>query len=291
MKEKLDLSEAELRTHQMSEALREMREPMHAEAGPVEAMATQPEAFDDRRAATPFMKELSNDATKTISRITGIAQLLKHKKDSKDQAALLKQLNAYARRLDYTVADIADADKLARGTIQLQPKKLDLEALVNRLVEESGISNDHEVRIITDPVKIRLDAQRTEQIVAGLLRNAGDRTPNTKSIVVRLQHVDGGATISVEDPEPSSDASMSPVVRRFAEVQGGWAKVESREGGGSIFRVHLPDAGIPEGTVPPELQIMVEGPQDGAEEDPWEPTTAEQILSRELRRLAELEDR
>ena len=34
---------------------------------------------------------------------------------------------------------------------------------------------------------------------------------------------------------------MSPVVQRFAEVQGGWAKVESQESGGSAFAVFLPD--------------------------------------------------
>ena len=44
--------------------------------------------------------------------------------------------------------------------------------------------------------------------------------------------------------ETSSDASLSPVVSRFADVQGGWAKVESRPNGGSAFRVFLPAEGV-----------------------------------------------
>jgi hypothetical protein len=151
-------------------------------------------------------------------------------------------------------------------------------------VEESGIGADHEVRVVSEPVKIGVDPQRTEQIVTGLLRICGDRTPSGKAIVVRLQAVEGGAMIAVEDPEPSSDASMSPMVRRFAEVQGGWVKVESREEGGSAFRVFLPDASAP--AAPSEespLKVVVDDAQE-----PWEATSAEQILSAELRRVAEL---
>ena len=113
---------------------------------------------------------------------------------------------------------------------------------MHRVVEESGVGADHEVRIDAERVVVAVDQLRTEQILAGLLRSSADRTP--------AQEADHRAAaepprrrrlLSVEDPEPSSDASLSPVVQRFAEVQGGWAKVESLEDGGSAFRVFLPD--------------------------------------------------
>src|SRR5204863_20802 len=66
---------------------------------------------EDRRGTTPFMKELSLDAKKSVAKINGITQLLKHKKDQKDQAQLIKQLTGHARRLDNLVADIADAER------------------------------------------------------------------------------------------------------------------------------------------------------------------------------------
>ncbi len=280
-RERLDVTEAELRTHQMSEALREMRE---SEAHEPAAAAQPAGEGEDRRASTPFMKELSLDAKKALSRINGITQLLKHKKDAKDQAQLIKQLASYTRRLDHTVSDIVEADNLARGTIELQVKRTDLEALVNRVVEESGIQSDHEVKVVADQVKLRIDPLRTEQILAGLLRTSGDRTSSGKTMIVRLLHVEGGALLAVEDPEAPSETAMSPVVRRFAEVQGGWARVEARDDGGTAFRVFLPDAAGPEGAKSPdEVQILVD-----PEEEQWESSTAEQILSSELRRLAEL---
>ena len=127
-------------------------------------------------------------------------------------------------------------------------------------------------------------------MLAGLLRASGDRTARGKEITVKLAHVDGGAMIFVEDPEPASEGSLSPVVRRFAEVQGGWARVEARDGGGSSFRVFLPDGGPagPDeraddvrrgaGAGGDEVQIVVE--------EPWDPS-AEQILVQELHRLSE----
>ena len=57
-------------------------------------------------AATPFIKEMSMDAQKTISRMMGVAQLLKHKQGAKEQAQLVQQLTANGRRLGNTIRDL-----------------------------------------------------------------------------------------------------------------------------------------------------------------------------------------
>ena len=201
-------------------------------------------SLEDRRASTPFMQELSLDAKKSLTSILGLSLTLKHKSGPKEQAPLLRQLAAYARRLDHTVADLLDADKLARGEVELHMRRTDLEALVQRVVEESQVGNDHDVRLQTERIIASVDPVRTEQILMGLLRGSTDRTPLGSAITIRLTKGEGGALISVEDAEASSDASLSPVVARFADIQGGWAKVESRPNGGSAFRVFLPAEGI-----------------------------------------------
>ena len=303
-RERLDVVEGDLRMHQMSDALRESREPLPSEAaseGHAVPVASEL-AFEDRRATSPFMKELSIDAKRSLAQINALTQLLKHKKEAKDQAQLIKQLTAHARRLDHTVTDLAEADRLATGDVELQVKRTDMEALVNRVVEESMVDTDHDVRIVAEPLKLRVDQLRTEQVLAGLLRISGERTQGGKTIVVRLAAADGGAVLSVEDPEPSSDASISPVVRRLAELQGGSVQAESREGGGSAFRVFLPDgatrpAGPADQAAPGEpsaseeqVHIVVEDPAQDETDDPWEAEAAHQVLAAELRRLAQLGD-
>jgi hypothetical protein len=298
---RLDEVEAELRHLQMEKALHDLQTPSESAAAEVRAEAAGP--LEDRRASTPFTRELSLDAKKTLSHILGLTQIMKFKKDSKEQAQLIKQLTAAARRLDHTVADLADADALAHGVVDLTIKRTDLEALVKRVVEESGVGIDHDVRVDSESLIVAVDSLRVEQVVAGLLRASGDRTPPGKAITVRVAHLDGGALISVEDPEPSSDGSLSPVVERFVEMQGGWTRIESREGGGSAFRVFLPDGG-PNGEAPAAppgveaaetdqeaptrgtLQIVVAEPpeSDAASGENWG-DPEEQLLVQELHRL------
>ena len=111
--------------------------------------------------------------------------------------------------------------------------------------------------------------------------------------------MDGGALISVEDPEPSNDGSLSPVITRFVEMQGGWTKIENRDGGGSAFRVFLPDGG-PSGETPAAptddvadedepaapgtLQIVVAEPGEQESPDAWG-GSEEQLFVQELHRL------
>jgi hypothetical protein len=280
-------------------------DPDASDADPAVAVG-DPAPIEDRRAATPFMQELSLDAKKSLTSILGLSLTLKHKSQPKEQAPLLRQLAAYARRLDHTVADLLDADRLARGEVDLHPRRTDLEALVERVVEESQVGNDHDVRLQTERIVASVDPVRTEQILMGLLRGATDRTPLGSAITIRLTKGEGGALISVEDMETSSDASLSPVVARFADVQGGWAKVESRPNGGSAFRVFLPAEGImpdsPAEEADPEIELTVSAPRTDLEivvseemdkdralsmaaddDDPW---AAGQLLVQELQKLS-----
>jgi len=293
---KLEETEGELRQQQMAAAMRHLRgedvdqSAASTEEGTRPSVANDPTPIEDRRATSPFMHELSVDARKSLTRILGITQILKHKKDGKEQAQLVRQLATYTRRLDHIVADLANAERLVRGQVELTIRRTDLEVLVKRVVEESGIDADHEVRIETERVVVAVDQLRTEQILAGLLRSSGDRTPPKKAITVRLAATDGGAIITVEDPEPSSDASMSPVVQRFAEVQGGWSKVESRDNGGSSFKVYLPDGAGSERRAGPatpaggaaELHILVDEESSSSADG--------SALVQELHRLSTTED-
>ncbi len=297
---RLEEVEAELRHLQMEKALHDLQSERPAAEGTTTVDATIPNVpLEDRRASTPFTKELALDAKKSLSHILGLTQIMKYKKDSKDQTQLIKQLTAAARRLDHTVADLAEADALAHGVVDLTIKRTDLEALLKRVVDESGIGADHDVRIDSQPLVVGVDALRVEQVLGGLLRFCGDRTATGKAITVRLAHMEGGALISVEDPEPSSDGSLSPVITRFVEMQGGWTKIENRDGGGSAFRVFLPDGGPTgvaaappaedaiveaEPAAPGTLQIVVAEPGEQESTDAWS-GSEEQLFVQELHRL------
>ncbi|HET9249965.1 MAG TPA: ATP-binding protein, partial [Actinomycetota bacterium] len=115
------------------------------------------------------------------------------------------------------------------------------------------------------------------------------------TITVRLLRDKQGAMIVVEEPEASSEAALSPMVRRLADVQGGTAKVADREGGGTAFQVFLPAtdrSGAPveptdeEGSTPAAEETQG-ADADAAAEDPNHWVKAEQALVGELRQLAQ----
>jgi hypothetical protein len=291
--------EDDLRQRQMSGAMKQLR----GETGPPESAPEIPEtaaptdqtASQDRRTPSPFVLELSMDAKKSLTRILGVTQVLKHKKDGKDQSTLIKQLTALTRHLDHTVSDLMDAESLATGTVEVNVKRTDLKALVSRVVDESGVGADHDVNMELESVVVGIDQRRTEQLLSGMLRTCADRTPAGKGIAVKLSRVDGGALLFVEDGQSSKNAVLSPVVQRFAEVQGGWARLEPLEAGGTSFRVYLPDGG-PDQTAEGDDKLQ-HGAQNSDQEngrnhvvaeEPWD-NSGEKILVDELHRLSELE--
>ncbi|HXF35550.1 MAG TPA: hypothetical protein VNO17_00025, partial [Actinomycetota bacterium] len=239
----LEEAEAQLRRTKMEEALKALRgDPADGQAErrePSPAAAEPP--LEDRRAAGPFMKALSMEAKNSLSSILGVILALKHTREPDDQQALLRKLQAHAKKLDHVVHDLVDVDQLARGSVELRRRRTDLDALVRRVIEETDVESERTVEIHSDKLVLSVDPVRVEQIVTALLGGAVNRTGPGGHIWVRVTPTDGGALIAVEDEELSTDAAISPVVIRLADLHGGWAKVEGRPSGGSSFKVFLPE--------------------------------------------------
>ena len=114
-----------------------------------------------------------------------------------------------------------------------------------------------------------VDAPKVERIVENLLANAIKYTPSGTPIWVKVERVPEGALLTVEDAGPgipqeeratvfepfhqgANRSTHAPgvgiglsLVARFAELHGGRAWVDDRDGGGAAFRVLLRDPADP----------------------------------------------
>lgn len=213
-----------------------------------------------------FLAAVSHDLRTPLAAILGLAVTLEHHTLDPDETKdLAARIAANARRLDRMVNDLLDLDRLSRGIVEPVVWPVDLGSLVARMVEESDIAAGRVVAVESDRLVAEVDAAKVERIVENLLANAARHTPADAHIWISVRPADDGALLVVEDdgpgvPQDQREAIFEPfrqaatpdrpagvgiglaLVARFAELHGGRAWVQERDGGGSSFRVWLPTA-------------------------------------------------
>jgi PAS domain S-box-containing protein len=228
-----------------------------------------------------FLSAVSHELRTPLASIVGIALTLQRARSSlseDDGADLIDRLAANAGKLDRLLSDLLDLDRLNRGIVTPKLRPTDLAALVTRIGTEWQ-DTGRPLELVVEPVVARMDPAMVERILENLLANAARHTPPDTLVWVRVARRDQGVLIAVEDAgggvppelraalfEPFRQGPEAPahapgvgigltLVARFAELHGGRAWVEERPGGGSSFRVLLPDPpAAVAATAPPQRQ-------------------------------------
>jgi signal transduction histidine kinase len=217
-----------------------------------------------------FLEAVSHDLRTPLTSILGSALTLEQSQlalPSEDALDLVHRIAANARKLERLLGDLLDLDRLQRGIVSPQRRATDLPELVARVIGEVENPDDRSIDMQIPPIVVSVDGPKVERIVENLIANALRHTPAGAHIRVWAEPEDDGVLLAVDDAGPGvpeearetifeafeqtagPDTEHSPgvgiglsLVRRFAELHGGRAWVEPREGGGSSFRVFLPNA-------------------------------------------------
>jgi signal transduction histidine kinase len=209
-----------------------------------------------------LLHTLSHDLKGPITAVLASTAALKRADiGESDRRELLDGMAKRVRKMDRLLTDLLDLERVGRGIIEPVTFPVDLGQLVSDLVHGTDVLEGRPVEVTARPVVAHVDPPKIERIVENLLVNAVRHTPAGTNIWVRVAPQDGGALICVEDAGPGIPAADkqdvfeafrkgsvdSPgsgiglsLVARFAELHGGRAWVQDRQGGGSSFRVFLP---------------------------------------------------
>jgi signal transduction histidine kinase/ActR/RegA family two-component response regulator len=174
-------------------------------------------------------------------------------------------------RLTRLVDDLLDVSRIAHGKISLQEDILDIATVVHQAVEASLplIEARHQklsVRIPEEPLSVKGDLVRLDQVISNLLNNAAKYSDTGKDIELAVSGSEQWVTVRVQDHGIGIPGDMLPyvfdlftqadhslartqgglgigltLVKRLVEMHGG--RVEAYSDGvgrGSRFLVHLP---------------------------------------------------
>lgn len=238
-----------------------------------QALETEIEATKRLRALhemqNSFLQAVSHDLRTPLTSILGNALTLEQdhgELDPADQQDLIRRMAANARKLYRLLTNLLDLDRMSRGTVEPNRAQVDLAQVAATVVQECRVES-HPVELKTKgPVLATVDAAQTERIIENLVTNAVRYTPEGTPIWLTVEPYEEGVLLIVDDAGPGVRTDLkatifepfrqgdeivthSPgvgiglsLVARFAELHGGRAWVEDREGGGASFRVYLPNA-------------------------------------------------
>jgi two-component system CheB/CheR fusion protein len=221
-----------------------------------------------------FLAVMSHELKNPLNLIQLNAELLSRLPEAKTAPAVAKAAETIRRTVlgqAQIIDDLLDLSRVRTGKLSLQPTVVDLCPIVQTIAE--ALRDDaHRKSIVLDlalpgePVQVRADPVRIEQVVWNLLSNALKFTPAGGRVSVRLQADGDEACFEVQDTgrgiapqalphvfEMFRQADAGParrqgglgiglaLVKNLVEAQGG--QVQVRSAGldlGSTFTVRLP---------------------------------------------------
>lgn len=232
------------------------------------------EAERDRAA---LLAVIGHEIRNPLTSLSGNLQLARRRAES-DVAGerltrALASAEAQVSRLVRLVDDLALLSTTARARLTVHSASFDVRAVAQAAAERAGAAVDGEravrASVPRDPVVVRADRERVDQIVDNLVRNAIRYTPPGTPIDIEvappgegrrpfgvLRVRDRGRGIAAGEQEKifapfvrgaaaqgSTGSGLGLYIgRELAQRMGGWLRLESSTAAGSVFAVGLPAA-------------------------------------------------
>lgn len=249
--------------------------PQAAAGGPAEDGAALRQALAASEAAgrakSEFLSHLGHEIRTPMSGITGMADLLAATQLDATQRGYVEMMQRSAGSLLTLVDRLLDFTRLEAEPPLLRAEPVALRGLLDAAVAEvwpRAQAKKLLLECLLDPelpAWVRSDAARLRQVVSHLLENALEFTPVGQVLLAARPAPGGGVLIEVSDtgigiapslqasvftPFVQADASLArrqggiglglAVVHLLVQAMGGHVALQSEEGHGALFRVHLP---------------------------------------------------
>ena len=217
-----------------------------------------------------FLAMLAHELRDPLGAIRSAVEVMRTRgKLSPEDLASVAVIHRQARRIVALVDDLLDLTRIANGKLRLQPERLDLSEAARATLEVArGFAGTRELSLDVpgEPVFVRMDPARLDQVLTNLLTNAVKYTDPGGSVTIHVGRDNGQAAVHVRDNGVGIPADVLPrlfelfvqvspdhkrsqgglgiglhLVKRLVELHGGTVEAHSDgPGKGSEFCVRLP---------------------------------------------------
>lgn len=211
-----------------------------------------------------FAADASHELRTPLTTILGYAEL--YRQGGLNDAALpgaMRRIETEAGRMSRLVAELLELARLDRSG-SLRFDRIDLAEVLREVADDArALRPDSAVSLeVPDHLECEADEGRIRQILANLLSNVTEHTPEGTPVTLRLRTEDGNAVLEVADGGPGmSDEDLQRAIDRFyrgtrapgggsglglaivdaiAVAHGGDVGLESTPGAGTVVTVRIP---------------------------------------------------
>jgi signal transduction histidine kinase/ActR/RegA family two-component response regulator len=177
-------------------------------------------ADEANRLKDEFLATLSHELRNPLNVILGYSELLLRSEEMKKSPHLLRLSEALRRNAlaqSYLIRDLLELSRLRSGKLTINRETISVMTAINNAIET--VRADAEAKHITihveappDPLFVKADLLRLEQIVWNLLANAVKFTPAGGSVSVQVHRAHDEIILTVKDTGQGIEKSFLPKV-------------------------------------------------------------------------------
>lgn len=215
-----------------------------------------------------FVNIASHELKTPLTSLKVSMQLISERKESLSPFMFLSLMQRATKSLDRVVNlvdDLLNAGRLNDGRLELDKRWFISGELISEYVLKLSLENKYTIRFAGEmDMAIYADLPRIDQVLINIINNAIKYAPDSAEILVRIEPVADGASISVTDHGPGIRPELIPhlfdryyhvenrgfqntglglglyICSEIVEKHGGAIHVESKTGAGSTFKFILP---------------------------------------------------